>query len=196
MIDYARLFNEFASEVRQGLPYCQILNAPNVSQMELNKLKPAHGIFISKENAELSGLNTEGMQPHEQGFRDGEEIVEGFVLPNLRFVVLRVTPLVVQSKTQIVGFYFANNGNGVSDLGKLVVQEPKVYHSRSWWLIAPLNKANELISDTPIKLSLKGAVGAAFNQERKATLKELETQAKPKSKSSIFFSNELGFFFI
>lgn len=176
MINYTEVFSEFSSEVRQGLPYCQILNAPNMPQAQLEKLNPPHGIFISKENAELSGLITDGMQPHEQAFRDGDEIVEGFILSHLRFIVLHITPLVVQSGRQIVGFYFADNGNGVSDFGKLVSQSPEIYHNRSWWLIAPLNNSNELISSTPIKLSLRGAVGAAFSQERKKTLQELEVE--------------------
>jgi hypothetical protein len=184
MINYAELFSEFSSEVRQGLPYCQILNAPNLPQAQLEKLNPSHGIFISKENVELSGLNTEGMQPHEQAFRDGEEIIEGFITPHLRFIVLHITPLVVQSGRQIMGFYFADNG-GVSDFGKLVAQDSQTYNTRSWWLIAPLNQANQLISSTPIKLSLRGAVGAAFSQERKKTLQELELEffkkaGKPK----------------
>jgi hypothetical protein len=176
MINYTEVFSEFSSEVRQGLPYAQILNAPNMQQAQLDKLSPPHGIFISKENAELSGLLTEGFKPHEQAFRDGDEIVEGFIISHLRFVVLHTTPLVVQSGRQIVGFYFANNGNGVSDFGKLVTQSPETYHNRSWWLIAPLNDANQLISSTPIKLSLRGAVGAAFSQERKKTLQELEVE--------------------
>ena len=185
MINYAELFSEFSSEVRQGLPYCQIVNLPNLPLAQLEKLNPPHGIFISKENVELSELNTEGMQPHEQAFRDGEEIIEGFITPHLRFIVLHMTPLVVQSGGQTLGFYFAKNGNGVSDFGKLVAQDSKAYNTRSWWLIAPLNQANQLISSTPIKLSLRGAVGAAFNQERKETLKEIETEffkkaGKPK----------------
>jgi hypothetical protein len=129
------------------------------------------------------------MQPHEQAFRDGEEIVEGFITPHLRFVVLHVTPLVVQTGSKTLGFYFADNGNGVSDFGKLVAQDSKTYNTRSWWLIAPLSKANELITSVPVKLSLRGAVGAAFNQERKATLKEIETEffkkaGKPKQNLS------------
>lgn len=189
MINYTEVFTEFATEIRQGLPYCQILNAPNMPQAQLEKLNPPHGIFISKENADLSGLITEGMQPHEQAFRDGDEIVEGFILPRLRFTVLYTTPLVVQSGRQIVGFYFTDNGGGISDFGKLVSQDPETYHNRSWWLIAPLNANNELISSTPIKLSLRGAVGAAFSQERKKTIQELETEffkkaGKPKQNLS------------
>ena len=176
MINYTDIFTEFASEVRQSLPYCQILNAPNLSQAQLDKINPAHGIFISKENADIAGFITKGLQPHEQSFRDGDEIVEGFIMPNFRFAVLHITPLVVQSGRQIVGFYFASNGNGVSDFGKLVSQSPETYHNRSWWLIAPLNKDNQLISSTPIKLSLRGAVGAAFAQERKRNIQELEIE--------------------
>lgn len=184
MINYTEVFSEFSSEVRQGLPYCQILNAPNLPQAQLEKLNPPHGIFISKENAELSGLITEGMQPHEQAFRDGDEIVEGYILSHLRFIVLHTTPLVVQSGRQIMGFYFADNG-GVSDFGKLVAQDSQTYNTRSWWLIALLNDANQLICSTPIKLSLRGAVGASFAQERKKTLQELELEffkkaGKPK----------------
>jgi len=175
-INYANIFNEFASEVRQGLPYCQILNAPNLPQAQLDKIKPAHGVFISKENAEIAGLITEGMQEHENAFRDGEDITAGFILENFRFAVLYVTPLVVQSEGQIVGFYFASSGNGLSDAGKLVAQNPEAYHSRSWWLIAPLNKENQVISSTPIKLSLRGAVGAALAQERKQNIQELEVE--------------------
>ena len=175
-INYADIFTEFASEVRQGIPYCQILNAPNVPQAQLDKIQFAHGVFISKENAEIAGLITEGMQEHENAFRDGEEIVNGFILENIRFAVLHITPLVVQSGSQIEGFYFNTSGNGLSDVGKLVVQDPENYHSRSWWLIVPLNKDNQVISSTPIKLSLRGAVGAAFSQERKQNLQELETE--------------------
>lgn len=189
MINYTEVFSEFAPEIRQGLPYFQILNLPNVPQAQLDKFSFPHGIFISKENANMSGLMTEGMQTHEQGFRDGEEIVDGFVTPHLRFIVLHTTPLVVQSGRQILGFYFANNGGGVSDFGKLVAQDSKTYHARSWWLIAPLNAANEPISSTPIKLSLRGAVGAAFAQERKQAIQELETEffkkaGKPKQNLS------------
>jgi hypothetical protein len=189
MINYTELFTEFSSEVRQGLPYCQIVNLPNLPLDQLKKLNPPHGIFISKENVDLSELNTEGMQPHEQAFRDGEEVVDGFITPYLRFVVLHVTPLVVQAGGKTLGFYFADNGNGVSDFGKLVGQDPKTYNTRSWWLIAPLSKANELITSVPVKLSLRGAVGAAFNQERKAALKEIETEffkkaGKPKQSLS------------
>jgi hypothetical protein len=189
MINYTELFNEFAPEVRQGLPYCQIINPPNLPLDQLKKINPPHGIFISKENVKLSGLITEGMQPHEQSFRDGEEIIEGFISSHLRFVVLHITPLVVQAGGKTLGFYFADNGNGVSDFGKLVAQDFKTYNTRSWWLIAPLSKANELITSVPVKLSLRGAVGAAFNQERKATIKEIETEffkkaGKPKQNLS------------
>ena len=65
-INYAEVFTQFASEVRQGLPFCQILNAPNLPQAQLDKLQPPHGVFISKENAEIAGLITDGMQEHEQ----------------------------------------------------------------------------------------------------------------------------------
>ena len=89
---------------------------------------------------------------------------------------MHTTPLVVQSDRQIVGFYFAKNGNGLSDAGKLVSQNPEAYHSRSWWLIVPLNHDNEIISSTPIKFSLRGAVGAALAQERKLNIQELEVE--------------------
>lgn len=171
----ALLTNEFASEVRKGLPYCQILNAPNMPQVQLDKFNPPHGIFISKENADGAGLITDGLMPHEQSFRDGEEVVQGFIFDRLRFVVLHISPLVVQSQNQIVGLYFAPGG-GVSDIGKLVSEQPKLYHSRSWWLIAPLTDTNELLSCSPIKLTMRGAVGATFSQERKAVLQEMEIE--------------------
>lgn len=179
----ALLTNEFASEVRKGLPYCQILNAPNMPQAQLEKFKPPHGVFISQENAEISGLITDGLTPHQQSFRDGEEIVDGFIFDRLRFVVLHVSPLVVQSQNQLVGLYYAPTG-GVSDFGKLVSEQPKLYHNRSWWLIAPLNDANELISCSPIKLSLRGAVGFAFAQERKMALQEMEIEFFKKANAS------------
>jgi hypothetical protein len=175
-VDYnALLNNEFASEIKQGLPYCQILNAPNMSQAQLDKINPPHGIFISLENAGIAGLNTDNLPSHEQSFRDGEEIVEGFLTNHLRFVVLHVSPLVVQSQGQLVGLYFATGG-GVSDAGKLVSSQPELYHNRSWWLIAPLTEDNQLMSSTPIKLSLRGAVGATFAQERKQALIEMEVE--------------------
>lgn len=177
--NYADIFNQFASEVRQGLPFCQILNAPNLDKAQLDKLQPPHGVFISKENAEMAGLITDGMLPHEQSFRDGEEIVEGFILSDIRFIVLHVTPLVVQSGKSVLGFYFAENGNGVSEFGKLVNQISEIgqtYHCRSWWLIVPLNKNNQIISTSPIQLSLRGAVGAALSQERKKAIQELEIE--------------------
>lgn len=171
----ALLINEFASELRKGLPYCQVLNAPNMPQAQLDKLQPPHGVFINQENADIAGLIIDGLTPHQQSFRDGEEVVDGFIFQQLRFVVLHVSPLVVQSQGQLVGLYFAPSG-GVSDIGKLVSQQPELYHNRSWWLIAPLNEANELISCSPIKLSLRGAVGATFAQERKMALQEMEIE--------------------
>jgi hypothetical protein len=181
--DFASLLtNEFASEVRKGLPYCQILNAPNMTQVQLDQFKPSHGIFISKENADGAGLITDGLTPHTQSFRDGEEIVDGYIFERLRFVVLHISPLVVQSQNQLVGLYFAPGG-GVSDIGRLVSQQPKVYHSRSWWLIAPLTDTNELLSCSPIKLSMRGAVGATFSQERKATIQEMEIEFFKKAKT-------------
>ena len=179
----ALLTNEFASEVKKGLPYCQVLNAPNMPQAQLDKIKPAHGIFISKENADGAGLITDGLMPHEQSFRDGEEIVEGYIFERLRFVVLHISPLVVQSQNQLVGLYFAPGG-GVSDIGKLVSQQPELYHNRSWWLIAPLTDTNELLSCSPIKLSMRGAVGATFSQERKAAIQEMEIEFFKKANAA------------
>jgi len=176
------LFEEFQSEVQNRLPWMQLINSPNLQQKQLEQLKPPHGIFITNENLAIAGIDSDycvkelGWKSHEQTFQDGNNVTTGLLTDNIRFCCLHKTPVVVEQEGQIIGFLFTREGGGTSEIGKLAIAEPMIYRRKSWWLIAILGKNNNIISKTPIKLSLGAAVGASLSQELAKSTEEYEIE--------------------
>lgn len=167
-------FEQFSSHITKKLPWCQIINAPNLDLAQLAKIDPPHGLFINNGNLAGAGLSKDYLKwdDHEQGFQGGEEIVSGLITRTFRFCVIKRTPLVVESQGQILGNYFINGA--ISKHGILAKQNPMEFRKKSWWLIALLNPDNSILGESPLRLALSSATGAAFAQELRIENTETE----------------------
>lgn len=168
---------EFAGEIKPRLPWAQIINIPDLTPQQLQALNPAHGLFITDDNIALAGISTtdleaNGFTTYQHQFR-GEDNVTGYITNSIKFMVISRTPAVVENDGKIVGYLFDKSGE-LSEMGKLAKDDPLSFRKRSWWLIVLLSEDNKVITPTPIKLSLSGAVGAALNAELYKNMQEIE----------------------
>lgn len=165
------------------LPYCHIINPPNIPENKIRELNMDFGVFIPKMEAESAKMNLAKLEecgfissPQSYSHQDQEVIVDGFVGKKIKFCCLDTTPIMVVSRDkgreQIAGFYYSQVGQGVSDIGKLCAGS-KQYKRKAWWMIYMLGDNNQPLHEIPFSFSLKPGTGGAFNNQKRDLIEEI-----------------------
>ena len=173
--------NQFNEDIEksQKLPFCWVVNPPNMQKAQIEKLAPPYGIFIPTEQANAATLNApEWLEPTSISFGDEGNEKSGFLMKRLRCVVIARSPLYVQAIAPQGGWAFAGiayEKGAVTELGTKAMSDDQSYRLRSQHLIMLIDDDNQLIQDTPLKLTLGKGPGAAISQEIKEFRKEIES---------------------
>ncbi len=157
---------EYAPEV-QALPYMQVLNDKDPNRS---------GFFLSAENAEAVNFQaTQEWQPYEATFNSGDSTA-GFRSLTARFLILRRSPLLMFSRGDLtfLGPYQRSQYNAEVVL-------------KTRYLVYLVSKQKELLHDSPLQFTSKGAVCGSFGEHYGKFCREMN-KAYSQQRGDRFFA--------
>jgi hypothetical protein len=132
-------------EGRESLPYLQMLNHPDATQA---------GFFITAENMEAAFfVPNEDWSLHTTTFQSGES-AEGYRSLVARLLILRKSKLLM---------YHRDRGEYVSDYQKSTYDRA-IHVLKQRYLVYLISKDKQLMHDTPLMLTTKGAFCGSFGE--------------------------------
>jgi hypothetical protein len=171
--------NQFEGEIEvsRRLPFCWVVNPPNMKTTDIKKINPPYGVFVPAEQAEAAQLNaTSAFEPTEITFGEEENTKVGFLVKKIRCCILHRSPLYVQALSPNGGWAYAGiayQKGQITELG-IKARDEQGYRLRSNYLLCFLDGSNKLLNSIPIKLTLGKGPGAGISNEVTSFRKEIE----------------------
>lgn len=179
-------FDDFEDNVQQSssIPYCQIVNPPNLQLSQLQKLNPPYGIFVPLEQAELVEFKPDETWRKEDvtfGDGDNETTITGYLATSIRVAFIHRSQIEIQEKR-------VDNGNRTSwrfaglayekgketQLKKDAEEDRDNYRRVNRLLILFLDKNNQPLHSSPLQLTARGGFAGALGVELKEFYKQID----------------------
>jgi hypothetical protein len=200
--DEAQVLKEFEGETKVSdiLPYCQIINPPNLSMAQIKLLGDAchWGLFVTEEQ----GCRV-NFKPSEAfvstklvfGGEREERVVDGWLSQRLRFVVInKISGIQVQERSRFgwktIGD--AYRGDTLTELGLKAEADKENYRFRTRYLLLFLNENNEPLHDLPLSLGMGRGPGASIGEEIRSFRAEVSGVYREASRESAVGLNDLA----
>lgn len=175
------LLQEFDNEIttNASTPYCQIHNPPNLSIAQIEQYNPPWGWFISSEQAELAQFKVpDSFEPIRLTFGETTQRREtdGFLIRQIRLAILHRSTIEVQQKSQNGWRYIgrAYDKGNLTNFGSIANSDKENYRLRTRYLLLFLDRDNQPLHQTPLRLGMGRGVGGSFGEEIKQFRCEIE----------------------
>lgn len=196
------ILDEFEKDLQPSLstPHCQVVNPPNLPEAQLEKLRPPYGFFIPSEKAEEVGfVPTSDWETTEVDFGEGKKLttVEGYLATHCRLAVLHRSQIEVEGLDPEGRYYYlglAYERGQITQIGQDAKNSPKVgtkpmFRTRTRMLLFFLDEENNLLHNSPLKLTSRGGFGGSFGGELREYYSEINRVfGKLKKKSGMALS--------
>lgn len=196
------VLDEFEQELKPSstLAHCQVINPPNLPVSQLDKIKPPYGFFIPLDKAEEVGFYpTANWQLTEVEFGEGKKsaTVQGYLSTKCRMVILHRSPIEVEGLDAEDRYYYlgvAYKRGQITEVGQQAKTSVKVgtksmFRTRTRMLVFFLDEENNLLHNSPLKLTSRGGFGGSFGNELRQYYEEVnKVFSKLKKKSGMQLS--------
>jgi len=161
------------------IPFAQCVNPENLE----NPLEGhPYGLFITQEQSDKANFFADDFWSPCQ-IKLGKSLVNGFIAQEVRFVILKQTPLIIQEKVDKSWRYcgLAYENGEKSELYKTMTNNMRI---RKKYLVFFLNKNNQILHTVPLQFSLTKGSGGAFGEELRESFKEIQECYQSLTKST------------
>jgi hypothetical protein len=184
MTETADLCREFEGEAApsNSIPFCQILNPPNLPLAQLKKLGEScyWGLFLPDDQARKVNFTADDSFAAVQvcfGDEGHERLVPGWLAKRIRLAIIhRSSGIDVQERTangwRTLGP--AYRGGSLTELGQMAEADKESFRFRTRYLLLLLAQNNQPLHDIPLSLGLGRGPGGSIGEEIRAFRSEVD----------------------